>query len=65
MTVAGILFAALWLLAIPAVCAVCGVVWLWLTARKGIIKAGPRAVRGIRDGAYELSTKLSRRKKRD
>lgn len=59
------LFAAIWLLAIPGVCAVFTVVWLWLLARKGIIKAGPKAVRGIQDGAYKLSTKLSRRKKRD
>ena len=59
------LFAALWLLAIPGVCAVVAVVWLWLLARKGLIKGAPKAVRGVRDGAYALSTKLSRRKKRD
>ena len=59
------LFAAIWLLAIPGVCAVFMLVWLWLLARKGLIKAAPKAARGIGDGVYKLSTKLSRRKKRD
>lgn len=59
------LLAALWLLAIPAVCAVFGLVWLWLTARKGVIKYGPKAARGIGDGLYKLSTRLTPRKKRD
>ena len=59
------LFAAIWLLAIPGVCGLFAVVWLWLLARKGIIKVAPKAVKGIGDGAYKLSAKLSRRKKRD
>lgn len=59
------LLAAIWLLAIPGLCALLAVIWLWLLARKGVIKAAPKAVRGIGDGVYKLSAKLSRRKKRD
>ena len=59
------LLAALILLALPALVLLVVLVWAILKARKGVIKGAPKAAHGIGDFFYKLSSKLSRKKKRD
>lgn len=61
---------SLWLLActallvIPAVCAFAALVWLILKGRKALFRNLPRLFRRIGDGLYELSARLTGKRKK-
>lgn len=49
----------------PALCALVGFVWGWIRLRKVLYKQLPVLARKTGDGLYSISSRLSRRKKRD
>ena len=57
-------FLALLLLIVPALCALAAFVWGWILLRKVLKKNLPRIVSAVGDGAYAVSSRLSRKNRK-